>query len=121
MSPTLPVTPQFRPALDPAFVPASLWNRAYRAAVRESRGHPLALALERSDGSISVYRTAVLDDGGVLNHRYSERLLKFLLWQKGGYRVTVAGDPQIAAHLAEVYSPTGARAFDHQFMGDRVY
>jgi len=121
MSPTLPVTSQFRPALDPAFVPASLWNRAYRAAVRESSGHPLALALERSDGSISVYRTAALDDGGVLNHRYSERLLKFLLWQKGGYRVTVAGDPHIAAHLAEVYSPTGARAFDHQFMGDRVY
>ena len=53
--------------------------------------------------------------------RYTERLLKFLLWQKGGYRVTVAGDPRIADHLRAVYSPAGERAFDYQFMGDRVY
>ena len=56
-----------------------------------------------------------------LNERYAERLLKFLLWQKGGYRVSIGGDAEICRFLQDVYSPTGKRAFDHQFMGDRVY
>jgi predicted NBD/HSP70 family sugar kinase len=60
-------------------------------------------------------------DPAGLNLRYSERLLKFLLWQKGGYRVTVGGSPEIAGHLRSVYAPAGARAFDHEFMGERVY
>ena len=125
MSDLISLSPKFRPVLDPRFVPASLWNRAYRAAVRQSgRPQDLAIALERSDGSVSVFRTAVLPHEGAnaaINHRYVERLLKFLLWQKGGYRVTIAGDPQIAAYLRGVYSPAGARAFDFQFMGERVY
>lgn len=117
--------PKWRPALDPGFVPASLWNRAYRDLVHSSRrGQPLAIALERGDGSVSVYRTEVLPHEAPwreLNERYAERLLKFLLWQRGGWRVTVAGDAAIAAHLQVVYSPSGARAFDFEFMGERVY
>jgi predicted NBD/HSP70 family sugar kinase len=93
--------------------------------VKESgRGENLAVALERGEGSISVFRTSVLPHEGAnvaINERYVERLLKFLLWQKGGYLVTIAGDPGIAAYLRNVYSPHGARAFDHQFMGERVY
>src|SRR6516162_1422579 len=119
------IAPQFRPVLDPEFVPASLWNRAFASAVAESGGgEPLALALERSDGSVSVFRTRVLPHSAAnaaLNERYAERLLKFLLWQKGGWRVTVAGPPALAAHLRQVYSPTGARCFDYEFMGERVY
>ncbi|SPE31428.1 Transcriptional regulator/sugar kinase-like protein [Candidatus Sulfopaludibacter sp. SbA3] len=121
----IPVTPKFRPVLDPEFLAASLWNRAYRSVVKAAGGgSPLALALERSDGSVSVFRTAILPhEGGnvALNHRYVERLLKFLLWQKGGYLVTVGGDPRIAAYLRGDYAPGGERAFDHQFMGERVY
>ena len=56
-----------------------------------------------------------------LNHRYTERLLKYLLWQKGGHRITIAGEPRIADYLRGVYSPEGARAFDYRFMGERVY
>jgi predicted NBD/HSP70 family sugar kinase len=115
---------KFRPVLDPEFVPAALWNRAYRARVKESGGRNLAVALERSDGSVSVFRTAVLPHEGMnaaVNHRYAERLLKFLLWQKGGYRVTIGGDARIADYLRSVYAPEGARAFDHHFMGERVY
>jgi hypothetical protein len=32
------LSPAFRPALDPGFQPASLWNRAYRALVAERGG-----------------------------------------------------------------------------------
>ena len=44
------VRPKFRPPLDPDFIPPALWNRRYRAAVRDAGGEPLAIALERSDG-----------------------------------------------------------------------
>ncbi len=119
------VSPKFRPVLDPEFVPASLWNRCLRARVRESgKPDPLAIALERADGSISVFRTAVLPHAGAnipANERYVERLVKFLLWQKGGYRVIIGGDPRIARFADRVYSPAGKRAFDYDFMGDRVY
>jgi len=125
MAAFLTVSPRYRPALDPEFVPASLWNRAYRAAVRaRGGGEGLALALERSDRSISVFHTAVLPHTGnsvAVNQRYAERLVKFLLWQKGGYRLTVGGDPQIADYLRTAYAPGGIRAFDWQFLGDRVH
>ena len=120
----IPITPRFRPVLDPEFVAASLWNRAYRSLMPTAGGSPLALALERSDGSVSVFRTSILPHEGAhaaINHRYVERLLKFLLWQKGGYRITIGGDPRIAAYLRGVYAPGGTRAFDQDFMGERVY
>jgi predicted NBD/HSP70 family sugar kinase len=110
------IAPKYRPVLDPEFVPACLWNRSFL----ETAHRPLAIALERSDGSVSVCRTKVGADEA-LNRRYAERLLKFLLWQKGGHRVTVAGDAGLAGYLRSVYSPTGSRAFDFDFMGDRVY
>jgi predicted NBD/HSP70 family sugar kinase len=124
MSATISVSPKFRPILDPEFLPASLWNRAYRALAHAGGADPLAIALERSDGGVSVYRTAILPhEGGniAVNHRYTERLLKYLLWQKGGSRITIAGEPHIADYLRAIYSPDGARAFDYRFMGDRVY
>jgi len=125
MSDFIRVSPKFRPVLDPEFVPASLWNRCFRARVEESgKPSPLALALERADGSLSVFRTSVLPHEGAnvaANERYAERLLKSLLWQKGGYRVLVGGDARIARFLQSVYSSAGRRAFDFQFMGERVY
>jgi predicted NBD/HSP70 family sugar kinase len=119
------VSPKLLPVLDPEFVPAALWTRAYRAAIQaDGGGSKLAIALERRDGSVSVYRTEVLRHEGAnvtVNNRHVERLLKFLLWQKGGYRITIGGDPSLATYLRSVYSPEGARAFDHQFLGERVY
>ena len=118
------ISPSSRPVLDPDFVPASLWNRAYREQVEAGRAEKLAIALERGSGSVSVFRTATLPHAGsniAINQRYAERLLKFLLWQKGGWRVTVAGNPHLAKYLEGVYSPSGARAFDYEFMGQRVY
>ena len=121
---TFSISPKFRPELDPGFVPAALWNRQFRAAAEAAGPEPAAIALERSDGAVSVFRTVALpDEAGyaALNLRYFERLLKFLLWQKGGYRVTLAGESHIARFLAETYAPGGAQAFDYSFMGEQVY
>ncbi len=81
------IDPKFRPVLDPEFVPASLWNRAYRDAVGRAGGDPLALALERSDGSVSVCRTAILPHEGAgarVNERYVEGLLSFCCGRRAG-------------------------------------
>lgn len=119
------VKPQIIPPLDPGFLPGSLWNRAYSRAVDESGlGKGLAIALHRPSGSASVFHTKVFPHSGehtAANERYVERVLKFLLWQRGGSRVIVAGDPAIADFLRSVYSETGVRRFDYQFMGERVY
>lgn len=111
--------------LEPGFVPAALWNRAYRKMVSaDAQARPLTLALVRADGGASRFATRVLGENhpaAVLSLRYVERLLKFLLWQRGGCRVLVSGAPEITAQLARIYAPGGARAFDHEFMGERVY
>lgn len=114
-----------RPRLDPDFVPAALWIRDYAAKAAKTPGSkPLAISLERGDGTVSVHRTTVLPhtpENSSLNIRHVERLLKFLLWQRGGYKVLIAGNPEIAAGIRAIYSPGGARAFDHDFMGRKVY
>ncbi|HYD83356.1 MAG TPA: ROK family protein, partial [Opitutus sp.] len=90
MAKTLDVQPLRRPALEANFLPAALWTRAYRALVASDRGvRRFALALTRADGSASRYETRVLGaehPAAHLNFKYVERLLKFLLWQKGGWR-----------------------------------
>jgi predicted NBD/HSP70 family sugar kinase len=84
----------------------------------------MTIALERPGAGVSWHQSRVLGarhPSAPLSLRYAERLLKFLLWQKGGSTVWVAGAPEIAAHLAAVFSPSGARAFDYAFMGEKVY
>lgn len=113
------------PELEPGFVPAALWNRAYRMLVEQARDRqPLAIALMRADGRASVWRGEVLlpwHPHAGLTLRYMERLVKFLLWQRGGCRVMVVGAPEVAFELKKHYSARGTRAFDHRFMGDEVY
>lgn len=119
------VAPRLTPPLDLGFRPASLANRAFAAEVRASgAGVPLALALERSGGAVSRFDTVVFPDDhprAAANLTYTERLLKFLLWARGGWRVHVGGSPAVAAHLASVYAPDGARRFDVGFMGAQIY
>jgi predicted NBD/HSP70 family sugar kinase len=113
------------PPLDPNFLPAALWNRAYQKLLAVGGdARTLGIALERGDGSVSVHETRVLPHQGAgveANELYVERLVKFLLWQKGGSRIVLAGEKGIADHIASVYSPSGARAFDYHFMGEQVY
>ena len=122
---TLALQPKHRPILDPGFIPAALWNQAYQRLVHQNaHSQPLTIALERHDDSISVYETRILPhegSGKALNRKYLERLIKFLLWQKGGLRVMVGGDPTVAAMIKKIYSEHGERAFDYQFMSEKIY
>ena len=125
MDSLLLVQPAIVPPLDQGFRPAVLGNRAFREAVRASgRAVPLKIALERRDGSISVFETEVWPPGcpqAEANRPYVERLVKFLLWQRGGWKVTIGGPAEVGEYIRATYAPDGARAFDWQFMGQQVY
>jgi predicted NBD/HSP70 family sugar kinase len=126
-TPTLaPVTvPPCRvvPPLDPDFQPAVLAARSFQDAVKDS-GVPLVIGLFRDRDQVARVETQVFPDDdprAEWNPGYVERLVKFVLWQRGGHTLLVGGSPQIAEHLRRSYSATGCRRFDHHFMGDLVY
>ena len=116
---------KIKPELDPEFLPAVLWNRAYQAQV-DASGAPVevGLALMHPDGNCSKFNTRILPllpDNEALSLYYVERILKFLLWQRGGCRVLIAGCDALTDKIAAIYSAAGARSFDFDFFGDKVY
>jgi predicted NBD/HSP70 family sugar kinase len=119
------VKPRFAPPLDQDFCPAVLVNHAFQREVAASGiGVPLVLGLERTDGEMSRFETQVFPEGhprAEANLMYTERLVKFLLWQHGGWRVYVGGPRSIGEYIQMTYAPQGAREFDYHFMGEDVY
>lgn len=115
--------PKHIPPLDEAFLPASLVNQAFQKAAAGA-GEPLSISLEREGGKISQIHTQVFPEGHPFaraNLFYVERLLKFLLWARGGHTVYLTGPHSIADALARVYAAEGPRSFDSRFMGEQVY
>jgi predicted NBD/HSP70 family sugar kinase len=119
------VRPKFAPPLDPDFRPAVLAHHAFRKEVADSGvGVPLVLGLERAEGEVSRFETQVFPEGhpqAGANFMYAERLVKFLLWQRGGWKVYVGGPRSVGEHVCQTYAPDGARKFDYHFMGKDVY
>jgi predicted NBD/HSP70 family sugar kinase len=113
--------PSMVPPLHKGFCPAVLAHQAFLNRVRKSgKRVPLVIGLERGDGSISVFRTECFDESAEsapLNLPYAERLAKFLLWQRGGWRFIIGGPRLVGEHIKQTYSASGARAFDANFMG----
>ena len=116
------IKPLVVPSLDDNFRPAVLWNHAFLDAVRSSGERlPLAVGLERNDGGVSIFKTHIFPPEHKLastNLLYIERLLKTLLWLRGGYKLTIAGSDKIGRFIKEVYSSKGKRAFDVNFMSN---
>ena len=118
-APTLASTPtgvpalRVRPPLDPAFRPAGLARRSLEERVRASGlAVPVALAVEQPGGTVSRHDTVVYPDGhpeAARTHHQAERLLKTLLWARGGNRVHVDGPDGLVAHLRRhsAEEPTG--------------
>ena len=101
------------PALDPGFIPFGIWADAYGKGAKM----PIAVAVERNGGFISVRNTFIhgTEEMFDADYRYVERLVKFLLWSIGGFRVSICGASGIAKKLQKAYSADGERAFDYDF------
>lgn len=84
----------------------------------------MAIALQRPDGTISRCDLRILPHEGEKarrNVKIAERLLKFLLWQRGGNHILIGGNEALTEEIRAIYSPSGARAFDYEFMGEKIY
>ena len=101
------------PELDPGFIPFGVWMDAYLEGAKQ----PLAIAVEREQGRGSVRHTFIhgTPEMARADYRYVERMVKFLLWSIGGFKVYICGCSPIAKELQQAYSPTGKRAFDFDF------
>ena len=98
------------PKLDPGFIPFGVWMDAYLADAKK----PIAIAVERDKGQVSVRHTFIhgTEDMAQADYRYVERMVKFLLWSIGGFKVYICGASEIAQHLKADYSINGKRASD---------
>lgn len=117
------VKPLVLPPLDPDFSPVVLFNRRFRQDV-EGCGVKVVIGLERNVGETSRFELTLFPDDHPTferNHQYVERIVKFLLWQRGGHTLYFSGSSKIASFLAQTYAADGARAFDHNFLGRKVY
>ena len=101
------------PALDPEFIPFGVWTDAYLKGAK----HPIAIAVERDQGHVSVRHTFIhgTPDMAEADYRYVERYVKFLLWSIGGFKVSVCGCSEITKQLQEAYTADGVRFFDYDF------
>ena len=117
--------PGVTPVLDPRFRPAALALRAFEQRARDS-GRPVRarVALEQSDGAVSRFAIDLLPDGEPgAEHDFAmlERLVKLVLWARGGFRVHVDAPAGLVVELRDHFSDTAVGRFDSEIVGERVY
>ena len=101
------------PKLDPGFIPFGVWRKAYLEGAKK----PIAIAVERNNGNISVRHTYIYGTAEMAqaDYRYVERTVKFLLWSIGGFKVYICGCEELGQRLKAAYCESGERAFDCDF------
>ncbi len=103
--------------LDPGFLPAVVFNKVYlQEAQASGKAVPLVLGLEREEGYLSRYTTVVKSDNEADTLLYVERIVKFLLWARGGWKLHFGGPTAVGEYIQKTYSAIGARAFDVDLM-----
>ena len=103
------------PKLDPDFIPVLKFNQAFLANAKK----PVSIAVERADGQMATCHTFVHGTAEMAeaDHYYINRLVKTILWMKGGFRIYVAGDEDTYNNLKKAYSAGGEQDFDYDYGG----
>lgn len=117
--------PRITPVLDPGFRPAVLAVRAYQALVDATPGAiPVRLALEQADGTVFRFDIRMLPGThpqASANFTFLERLVKFLLWSRGGWRIYLDGPASLASQLAAHYREAATGKFDAHLVAERMF
>ncbi len=102
------------PPLDPTFIPIMCFNQAFLETAKK----PVDIAVERADGQMASCHTFIhgTPDMAEADHYYIERLVKTILWMKGGFKVYVSGDEGTYDYLKSVYRAGGQQEFDWDYM-----
>jgi len=119
------IAPKVVPVLDPDFRPAVLANREFQRQVHIlPKRLPVTLALEQADGSVFHFATEIFPEEhpqAIANFTYLERILKFMLWGWGGFRVYFNGPKSLGEKLKAHFAETATGKFDADMMGNRIY
>lgn len=119
------VAPRVVPPLDAAFRPAVLARRALAEAVRRSgKGIVGAVAVEQPGAAVCAADVFLFAEGhpaAAASRALCERMVKSLLWSRGGSRVWVDGPPELVDDLRRHYAEDATGRWDAQMMGDVVY
>ena len=105
------------PELDPGFIPLHKFNEAFLKTAKK----PVGIALEREAGEMASVSTFIHGTHEMLeaDRYYIRRLVKTLLWMKGGYKVYVCGDEGICDYLKnEAFCDGGSQDFDYHYFTD---
>jgi len=102
------------PELDPGFIPLEKFNRAFLLDAKK----PVGIAVERAKGEMASCHTFIHGTPEMYEADcyYIDRLVKFLLWMKGGFRIYVSGDEGIYEYLRGIYRKGGKQEFDWDYM-----
>ena len=114
------------PELDETFIPAVLWNREFEKQVALNEdSREIRIGIGRSGESpVYVSDRKIFSDQDhhfESNFLYVERICKFLLWQVGGNCIWISGADEVVTALNQCYSESGQRAFDDEFIGEKIY
>lgn len=111
--------------LDSSFDPEIHFFEQYLKLCKEFPSQLLNIWILDDKGKGSHFELPMLQDEGgdsIRRTRYMlERVIKILLWQRGGCRVILDSREDLVRHLAEQYCPGGVRAFDEQFFSQQIY
>ena len=110
------VTLKHSPKLDPGYIPLYKFNQAFLKDAKQ----PIGLAVERSCGEMAVCETFIhgTPEMREADCYYVNRLIKTILWMKGGFKIYVRGSEDIRAYLQEAYSAGGCQEFDWDYMAN---
>ncbi len=116
--------PKVIPILDKDFMPISVVNRAFRDRLKASYNSvAIKIAIEREEGLISTYSTEIFPENSEMDEEnllYVERIVKTLIWARGGWKIIIGGSTSVGEYIKKAYSSGGIREFDAKFMS-RVY
>lgn len=111
--------PALTAPLEPDFLPLSLvWKDYQREAQASDNPGRFVCAIHRDKGLSSAWETKILPEGIQEQRTVAllERIVKSLLWIRGGYKIEIAGCRALYEYLKKAYAPGGLRAFDADFM-----
>ncbi len=104
------------PPLDPDFMPL---NRFYENFLQDAK-EPFDIAVERANGEMANHKTFIHGTPALFEADvyYVERLVKSMLWMKGGFRVYLSGNKAVCDAVAAKYAAGGQQEFDWDYMAN---
>ena len=91
------------PELDQEFLPLYKFNTAFLKTAKK----PVSVAVERAGGQMATYHTFIhgTPEMAEADRYYIDRLIKTVLWMKGGFKIYISGDDGICEQMKQAYAP----------------